>query len=270
MTTTVVTGGTGKTGRRVVERLRARGVPLRAATRSTGPRLDWADDTTWDAVLEDAGAVYLAYAPDAGLPGAAEVLGAFARRCAERGATRLVLLSGRGEQGARRSEEAVAASGVATVVVRSSFFAQGFSEDFLADGVRAGVIALPAGEVAEPFVDADDVADVAVAALTGALAPGLHEVTGPASWTFAQVADVLAGAAARPVRYEAVSAAAFAAGLVDAGVPGEEAAALAALFGEVLDGRNAAPTAGVLDALGRAPRGLSEVVREAAAAGAWG
>ena len=270
MTTTVVTGGTGKTGRRVVRRLREHGIALRVATRSTAPRLDWADDTTWDAVLEGAAAVSLAYAPDAGFPGAADVLGAFARRCAQAGASRLVLLSGRGEAGARRSEEAVAAAGLETVVVRSSFFAQGFSEDFLADGVRAGVIALPAGGVAEPFVDADDVADVVVAGLTGRIAPGVHEVTGPLAWTFPAVAAEIGAACGRPVRYEPLTPDAFASGLVSAGVPGAEAAALAALFEEVLDGRNATPTDGVLHALGRAPRGLSEVVREAAAAGAWG
>lgn len=269
MTTTAVTGGTGKIGRRVVERLTAQGVATRVATRSTTPRLDWDDESTWAAVLDGAGAVYLAYSPDAGFPGAADILGSFARRAAEAGATRLVLLSGRGEAGARRSEDAVVASGLETVVVRSSFFAQNFTEDVLADGVRAGVIALPAGEVAEPFVDAEDVAAVAVGALTGAVGPGVHEVTGPRALTFAEAAAEIASALGRPVRYQPLTPAEFASSVAASGAPPAYAAQLAGLFAEVLDGRNAAPTAGVLAAIGRPPRDFTEIVRAATPAGAW-
>ena len=59
-------------------------------------------------------------------------------------------------------------SGIAWNVVRASWFAQNFSESFMLDGILAGELVLPAGDTLEPFIDADDIADVAVAALTEA------------------------------------------------------------------------------------------------------
>jgi uncharacterized protein YbjT (DUF2867 family) len=84
---------------------------------------------------------------------------------AQTGARRQVLLSGRNEEGALRSEQLVRESGADWTIVRSSFFAQNFSEGFFVDPV-VGEVAFPAGDVVEPFIDADDIADVAVAALT--------------------------------------------------------------------------------------------------------
>jgi hypothetical protein len=104
--------------------------------------------------------------------GAAEAVGALARRAARSGLRRVVLLSGRGEPGAQAAEWELAVAGMEWAVVRASFFAQNFSEGFLVDAVRAGVLALPAGLVGEPFVDADDLADTAVAALTAPAACG--------------------------------------------------------------------------------------------------
>ena len=70
------------------------------------------------------------------------------------------------------------------------------------EGILAGELALPAGDTVEPFVDADDIADVAVAALTQ---PGfrdkLFELTGPRAVTFAQCVGEIAGALGRPVKY---------------------------------------------------------------------
>ncbi len=38
---TLVVGGTGKTGRRVAERLIAKNVPIRVASRAANPPFDW-------------------------------------------------------------------------------------------------------------------------------------------------------------------------------------------------------------------------------------
>ena len=43
----LVLGGTGKTGRRVADRLRARGVAVRIGSRSGEPPFDWEDRDTW-------------------------------------------------------------------------------------------------------------------------------------------------------------------------------------------------------------------------------
>jgi uncharacterized protein YbjT (DUF2867 family) len=151
-------------------------------------------------------------------------------------------------------------------VVRSAFFMQNFTEDFLAGPVEAGEIALPAGDVPEPFVDADDIADVAVAALLGTIPlDRVYEVTGPRALTFGQVAAEISAASGRPVRYLPVTVDEFVAGAVEAGFPAEVAAGLGEVFAAVLDGRNAVPTGGVAEALGRPPRDFTEF-----AAAAWG
>ncbi|MGW0231300.1 hypothetical protein ACWDWO_23585 [Actinopolymorpha singaporensis] len=200
-------------------------------------------------------------------------MGAFTRLAVDRGVRRVVLLSGRGEPEAQRTEQVLreeCGGDAAWTVVRSSFFAQNFSEGFLVDAVRAGVLPFPAGDVAEPFVDADDLADVAVATLTE---PGheaqVYEVTGPRSLRFAEVAAEISAASGREVTYVPVTVDQFAAGLVEEGVPAEFAALLSGLFGEVLDGRNAALTDGVRRVLGREPRDFSEYARSTAALAAW-
>ena len=268
---TLVLGGTGKTGRRVAERLTARGVPVRIGSRSGQPPFDWEDRSTWAPVLADVTSVYVAYAPDAGFPGAAETIEAFARLAVSSGARRLVLLTGRGESGALRSEQALQAAGPDWTVVRSSFFAQDFSEDeAFSGGIDSGVLAFPADEVPEPFVDADDVADVAVAALTEHGHTGqVYEVTGPRLLTFAEAVGEIATATGREIEYLPITGHQFAAGLVDAGVPEVFAAQLTALFTEVLDGRNSHVADGAERALGRKPRDFADYVRETAVAGKW-
>ncbi|MFD2081847.1 Uncharacterized conserved protein YbjT, contains NAD(P)-binding and DUF2867 domains [Actinopolymorpha cephalotaxi] len=271
--TTLVLAGTGKTGARVARLLAARGASVRIGSRSAQPSFDWEDPGTWPAAIEGVSAAYVAYVPDLGFPGAAETVGAFARLAVDHGVRRLVLLSGRGEPEAQRTERALrdaCGESASWTVVRSSFFAQNFSEGFLADAVRAGVLPFPAGDVAEPFVDADDVADVAVAALTEPGHEGqVYEVTGPRSLRFAEVAAEISAASGREVTYAPVTVEQFAAGLVEEGVPAEFAALLSGLFGEVLDGRNAGLTDGVQRALGREPRDFSAYVRSPTALATW-
>src|SRR3954447_10234457 len=127
----LVLGGTGKTGRRVVERLRARQLPVRVGSRSGTPPFDWQDAATWPSVLDGVGSVYVSYSPDLAVPGAVETVGSFAELAVASGARRLVLLSGRGEAAAEAAEAAVRASGADLTVIRSTWFAQNFSEDHL-------------------------------------------------------------------------------------------------------------------------------------------
>jgi uncharacterized protein YbjT (DUF2867 family) len=181
-----------------------------------------------------------------------------------------VLLSGRGEEEAQVSERAVQESGADWTILRASWFAQNFSEHFLLEPVLSGVIALPAGDVAEPFVDVDDVADVAVAALSeDGHAEQVYELTGPRLLTFADVADEIAKATDRDIQYLSVSPAHYAAAAIEHGVPAEEAEPLAELFTRVLDGRNAHVTDGVRRALGREARDFTDYARDTAATGVW-
>ena len=193
-----------------------------------------------------------------------------ARLAREKSLERLVLLSGRGEPRAQRAEGALRASGVSWTIVRASWFNQNFSEGYLIDGVLAGEIALPVGTVPEPFIDADDIADVVTAALTDQRhANKLYEVTGPRTLTFAEAVAEISKAAGRPVRYTQISPQVFAAGMRQAGVPEDVIALLDELFSVVLDGRNSHVMHGVEEALGRPARDFSEYARAAAASGAW-
>src|SRR5262249_27491658 len=164
--TTLVLGGTGKTGRRVAERLTERGLPIRVGSRSGSPPFDWEDRSTWAPALDGVAAVYLTYYPDIAVPGAVEATRSFAELAIRSGAPRLALLSGRGEPEAERAEEAVRETGARLTILRSTWFMQNFSEDYMLDQVLSGQIRLPRGDVPTPFLDADDIADVAAEALT--------------------------------------------------------------------------------------------------------
>ena len=266
---TLVLGGTGKTGRRVAERLAARGIPTRVGSRSAIPPFDWDDRSTWAPVLEGVGSAYVTHYLDA-IPGAAETVGSFAELAVKSGVRRLVLLSGRGEEEAERVDEAVRASGADLTILRSTWFAQNFSESFWLDEVVRGELALPVGEVPEPFVDADDIADVAVAALTDDRHIGqVYELTGPRLLTFADAVNEIGRATGREIRYVPVSVEDYAAAAAEQGVPGDVIELLAYLFSEVLDGRNAHLADGVQRALGREPRDFSDYARDTAASGVW-
>ena len=267
--TTLVIGGTGKTGRRVVERLRARGMPVRVGSRSGEPPFDWEDRSTWAPVLEGVGSAYVSHHLDA-VPGAAETVGSFADLAVKSGVPRLVLMSGRGEEEADRVEQAARDSGAELTVLRSTWFAQNFSEEYWRDYVVSGEVALPAGETPEPFVDVDDLADVAVAALTDDRHIGqVYELTGPRLLTFERAVEEIAQATGRDIRYAPTSISEFAAATAEQGVPGEFIDLLTYLFSEVLDGRNAHLADGVQRALGREPKDFADFARDAAAAGAW-
>ena len=202
----LIIGGTGKTGRRVAARLQERGLPVRIGSRSGTPPFDWEDRATWAPALHGARAAYVSYFPDIAVPGAPDAIAELARVAVAGGTRRLVLLSGRGEEEAQRAEQELIASGADWTIVRCSWFSQNFSEDHLRDAVLAGELALPVGDVPEPFVDADDIADVAVAALTDDRHIGeLYELTGPRLLTFEEAVGEIGAASGRDVRLAQVS-----------------------------------------------------------------
>jgi uncharacterized protein YbjT (DUF2867 family) len=268
--TTLVTGATGKTGRRVVARLTAAGHDVRPGSRAAAVPFDWHDRSTWASAVDGVGAAYLAYAPELAFAGAAETIGDFATFAVDHGVGRLVLLSGRGEARARLAESLVQRSGAEWTIVRAAVFAQNFSEGAFAEQVQDGAVTLHVADVAEPFVDVDDIAEIAAAALTDGRHGGqLYEVTGPRLLTFGAALATIGAAIGRPVGYVRIGADELRTGLVAAGLPDDDAAQLVALFGQILDGRNSSVTDGVRRALGRPATDFADVVARAAAAGAW-
>lgn len=259
--TILITGGTGKTGRRVAERLSSRGRPVRVGSRSGAPRFDWDDERTWAAALEDVSAVYLSYYPDLAIDGAAERVRRLSRQAVESGVHNIVLLSGRGEPQVGPAEQAVREAGVSYTILECAFFSQNFSEGALVP--ENGEIAFPAAGVTEPFIDADDIADVAVAALTdGAHAGRTYELTGPRLLTLEDAAREISEASGRPVRYVPVSFEEYEEALARFIAP-EQARFVVEVFRSVLDGHNSYLTNGVELALGRKARDFRDFARDA-------
>lgn len=266
----LVLGGTGKTGRRVAERLAAKGVPVRIGSRSAAPSFDWENEATWASALDGVGAAYITYFPDLVVPGATEAVEALVKLALAKGVRRLVLLSGRGEPEAQRAEKALIASGADWTILRCSWFSQNFSENYLVDSVRAGEVILPAGDIGEPFIDTDDIADVAVAALTEKGHVGqLYELTGPRLLTFEQAVSEIAAATGRDIAYTEVSYDRFETMMTEQKLPADVVWLLKELFTVVLDGRNESLADGVQRALGRAPKDFSDYARQTAATGIW-
>ena len=248
----------------------AKGQDVRIGSRSSVPSFDWDNEKSWDACLKGVTAVYITYAPDLAMPGAPDAIQAFvdlAKRC---GVKRLVLLSGRGEKEAQTCERIVQGSGLEWTIVRASWFNQNFSEGAFIDMVLAGAITLPAGNQLEPFVDVDDIADVAVAAFSEDHHKGqIYEVTGPRLMSLAEVAADLSRATGREIVYADVPHEAFVSEVAQSGAPKEVVWMLDYLFSTVLDGRNAHLTDGVQRALGRPPKDFADFARDVAASGAW-
>ena len=266
----LVLAANGKTGSRVAQRLEDLGHAVRRGSRSASIPFDWNMPETWQAVLDSVSAVYIVYTPDLAVPAAVDAIEAFTDLAVGSGVRKLVILSGRGEEEARRCEQIVQSVGVPWTVIRASWFNQNFSEGEFLDLVLSGTIALPAAEVGEPFVDADDIADVAVAALTESKHDGkIYELTGPRLLTFAQAAGLIAKASGRDVQYLPITPEQFTEALEEQQVPQDFIWLLNYLFNKVLDGRNAHLTDGVEQALGRPPRDFATYANAVAATGIW-
>jgi uncharacterized protein YbjT (DUF2867 family) len=261
----LVIGATGKTGRRIVERLEARGRPVRGASRRSDPPFDWDDRSTWRPALEGATAAYISYFPDIAIEGSTDAIAELVAIALEVGCRRLVLLSGRGEVEAERAERVLQGSGADWTVLRCSWFMQNFSEGEFAALIAEGELAVPGGDVRTPFVDTDDIADVAVAALTE---PGhvgqVYELSGPDSLTHAEVAAEITRATGREVRYVPLTVEEFTANAAELIAQPEFVELLRYLFTEVLVEENSSVTDGVQRALGRPARSFADFARDAA------
>ena len=265
----LVVGATGKTGSRVVSKLEGKGIAVRRGSRNAEIPFDWETPATWAPALSGVSKAYVTYFPDLAFPGAVEALEAFTKVAAASGLEHIVLLSGRGEHHARLGEEAVRASGIPFTIVRAAWFAQNFSEGYLRDPILAGVLPMPGGDVAEPIIDIDDIADVVVAALTEDGHTGeLYEVTGPRLMSFAEMARALSQASGRPIKHVPITFEDFHANVAASG--GDFVAdVFTAIARETLDGRNAQTADGVERALGRKPRDFAEFAAAAASRGVW-
>jgi uncharacterized protein YbjT (DUF2867 family) len=277
MSDILILGGTGKTGRRLAAALREAGAPARtAARRGADVAFDWDDAASREAALAGADRVYLV--PPAGRLDHAPLVRAFLDQAAAAGVRHVTALSAFGvnhapdETPLRAMELALAArDDLGWSVVRPTWFMQNLTEGFMQPQIAAGTLALPAGDGAEAFIDAQDIAAVAAATLLdpAAHAGRAYDITGPEALTHTQVVERIAAATGREVRYVDADRAAWVAGATDAGLPADYAEVLAGLFDLIRDGHGSRPTSTVREVTGREPRSLEDFVADAAAAGAW-
>ncbi|MEM7549546.1 MAG: NmrA family NAD(P)-binding protein [Bacteroidota bacterium] len=267
--TILVTGGNGKTGRKVAAHLTERGYSVRIGSRNGSPAFDWNNPDTWPAALEGMDIVYISYQPDLAVPAALKTIKAFTALAVEKGVSHLVILSGRGEKEAQECEEVVMNSGVNWTVLRCDWFFQNFSESFFLDPILGGHVSLPQSDTKIPFIDTDDIAEVAVHSIVNKQYGTIHELTGSELLTFEEVTSIVSEVTGRPITYQSISLEAYVAMLKEFQIPEDYIWLINYLFTNVLDGRNSSTTDGVEKALGRKPKTFREYAVETAKTGVW-
>jgi uncharacterized protein YbjT (DUF2867 family) len=266
----LIIGSSGKTGMRVAKRFNSNGLNYRAGTRHSEIPFDWYDTRTWQKALHGINGVYIVFSPDLSVPGAPVIIRNFVKVAKICGVKHLVLLSGRGEEEAQNCEKIVMESTLDWTIVRSSWFAQNFSESFFLDDIVRGQVFLPVGEIKEPFVDIEDIADIVFAALTDEKHKGqIYEVTGSKLLTFRDVFTEIETTTGHRINYQQISMGDYVKFMSEANVPQDYIALIKYLFTEVLDGRNASLTDGIQQALGRKPRSFREYAKATAETGVW-
>ena len=267
----LVIGGTGKTGRKVVEGLKQQNQNVRLGTRRNDPAFDWENPATWPKALEGMDKVYIVYYPDLAVPGAFEAIKGLTDAAIKAGVKKAVLLSGKGEKEAERCEQVVANSGLAYTLVRASWFNQNFSESFLLDPILAGHVALPMPDAKIPFVDTTDIADVVVKVLLDDFHNGkTYEITGSKALTFKQVVEEISKGIGRNLHYQTVSLDEYKLMMKAAGLPDDYIWLIDYLFREVLGNEeNQVITNDVEKVLGRKAIDFKEFVERTAHTGVW-
>lgn len=268
----LVIGGTGKTGRRVADRLKAQGHEVRVGSRSQSPSFDWDNPETFAAALGGMDMAYITYHPDLAVPGAKEDIKSLTEEAVNQGLTKVVLLSGKGEKEAEACEQIVADSGLDYTLVRASWFNQNFSESFFLDPILEGFVALPMANAEIPFVDADDIADMVTEVLLNDRYNGRTiTVTGPRKMTLKEAVETIASSTNRQIGFQSISIEEYAEGMKAAGLPEDYVWLFSYLFTEVLgNSENQRMYNDLEEVLGRKSKDFSEFAKETAATGVWG
>ena len=267
----LVIGGTGKTGRRVVEKLNQQNQNVRIGTRSSSPAFDWNDSSTYVHALKGMDKAYIVYHPDLAIPGAKEAIRLLAKVAKNEGVKKVVLLSGKGEREAELCEQIVMHSGMEYTIVRASWFMQNFSESFFLDPILSGHVELPKSEAKVPYVHTDDIASVVVEALLHEAHNGhIYQLTGPGTLTFPEVIDAIAKVSGREIKYTPCSLKQYIGSLEGLGVSDDYIWLLDYLFSNVLDAPgNNIVTGDVEKVLGRKPIDFNAYAEETVKTGVW-
>lgn len=267
----LVIGGTGKTGKRVAKNLIALGQNVKLGGRKTETKFDWEDTSTFAPALKGIDRAYIVYYPDLAIPGAKEAISLLSQAAREAQLEKVVLLSGKGEKEAEACEQIIANSGVNFTIVRASWFNQNFSESVFLEPVQSGQVALPMPEARIPFVDANDLAEVATKVLLDDSYNGRTlEITGPEKLNFGELINEISNATGRKIQYIPISMEAFAEGMKQAGLPHSYIWLFSYLFKEVLAvEENQYISTDIEEVLGRKATSFSAFAQKVASSGIW-
>ncbi|WP_258098323.1 NAD(P)H-binding protein [Marinoscillum pacificum] len=269
-TKTLVIGGTGKTGRKVVAKLQALGEEVRIGSRNGFPAFDWQDQSGWSDALQGITQVYITFQPDLAVPGALDAIEGLVKEAKKSGVQKLVLLSGKGEREAELCEQVVIHSGLDYTIVRASWFMENFSESFFLDPILAGHVALPKPEAKVPYVSTDDIAEVVVKALTEDHNGQLYELTGAELLTFEQVINKIDEASGRNIAFTPISLSAYVTMLEEHQVPKDYIWLINYLFTEVLGTEgNDVVTQDIEKVLNRPATSFDQYVKNTVKTGVW-
>ena len=266
----LVLGGTGKTGKRVAEKLLGLNIPVRIGSRKASPSFDWEQPENWKDVLADIEKVYITIQPDLASPGSLEKIRNFAEAAKTAGVEKLVLLSGRGEPEALACENEVVNLGIDYTIVRASWFMQNFSEGFLYESILHGEVVLPPVTAKEPFIDVDDIGDMVVAALTSAEHSNkVYDITGPELLTFREAVSKISSGLNKPIGFTEVPLPEYLNLLRSFQLPDDFILLVEYLFSKVLDGRNESLTHDLEQVLKRKPGTFDEFVNKTTTTIIW-
>lgn len=270
-TNILVIGGTGKTGRRVVEQLQNKGIEPRIGSRNASPSFDWDDKDTWVNALQGIERMYVTYYPDLAVPGAKEAIQSLTYLAKELGVKKMVLLSGKGETEAEACEKIVINSGMDYTIVRASWFNQNWSESFFLEPILSGEVALPMSDVLIPFVDANDIAEVAAKVLIDDSYNGeIIEVTGPELITFKQIVDIISKTSDRSLNFYDITLEQYIDGMRQMQIPDDVVWLIEYLFSHVLTNpKNQLVVNDIERVLGRKAKPFLEYAQETAQTGIW-
>ncbi len=266
----LVIGSSGKTGKRVFSRLRQLNIDAVPASRSSAVPFDWYDQSTWEKALHNIDKAYITFQPDLAIPEALNIVTAFVKLAVKSGLKKLVLLSGRGEVEAQACENVIIASGLDYTILRCSFFMQNFSEGIWLDAITSGEFVIPGVTAKEPFVDVDDIAEVAVKSLLEDKHNGkVYELTGPELLSFGDAVSKISSGSGQEVKFAEVELSEYSAMLRSDQVPEEVISLISYLFSQVLDGRNESVQGAIPTVLGRPATSFQQYVAKTVSRGIW-
>lgn len=259
----LITGATGKTGRRLVKAFEAQGLAFRAASRSSAEGrasspFDWRNAETWGNALQGVSSVYLVGAPLGG--GSPDRMIEFATAAVQAGVRRLVLLSASLVEAGGPSFGQVHLwlkdNAPEWAVLRPSWFMENFTEAFHALTIRdESAIYTATGDGRVAFISADDIAQSAFAALT-AVRPSNTDfvLTGPRAISYDEVAYLIGRVSGREIVHHSIPPEELAARHMARGMPEAGARALAAMDAAISAGAENRVTDAVGRLTGRTPK----------------